>query len=52
MAVYILYGFHFNFGEKHEFIEIFSSLAKVNQYLVNHPEITKQEIAIFDIDPN
>jgi len=38
-------------GEPHYFMELFSSMAKLQAYLYNHPEVSKDEITGFEVDP-
>lgn len=50
-SIYTLYAAHTKFGYTHEFTESFTSLEKLEAYLKNHPEVTKREVAEFELDP-
>lgn len=36
---------------KHTFMELFTSMENLNTFLNNHPEVTKLEITLHDLNP-
>jgi hypothetical protein len=36
----------------HHFVEAFTDMTKVNEYLAKHPDVTKKEVTLHEVDPN
>jgi hypothetical protein len=55
MNVLILYA-HRNLGEwpdhsTHRFSEVFTTEERLNAFLAAHPDVTKDEVCLFEVDP-
>jgi len=50
MNIYMMHASHTKFGHTHNFVQLFSTIENLNEYLTNHPYVELGEVTIHTLD--